>query len=62
MKMKLIPLLLLPALMLLLACGGTAKPTPGKEALAAPLTPTPEIATKEVPTSLQRWARELLST
>ena len=27
-KLKLIPLLLLPALMLLVACGGTTEPTP----------------------------------
>ena len=41
MKLKLIPLLLLPALMLLLACGGTTEPTPSTEALAASPTPNP---------------------
>jgi hypothetical protein len=49
-KLKLIPLLLLPALMLLVACGGTTEPTTNMEALAALPTPTPEIATKKVPT------------
>ena len=41
MRLKLIPLLLLPALMLLLACGGTTEPTPHMEALADLPTPNP---------------------
>jgi hypothetical protein len=39
--MKLIPLLLLPALILLTACGGTTELTPNVEALAALPTPNP---------------------
>ena len=33
MKLKLIPLLLLPALMLLVACGGATDPTPDFDAM-----------------------------
>ena len=41
MKLKLIPLLVLPALMLLLACGGTTEPTFNMESIAALPTPNP---------------------
>jgi hypothetical protein len=67
MKLKLIPLLLLPALMLLVACGGTTEPTSDigviveasvKKAIASlPLptprpTPTPSPTATTVPTSI----------